>query len=99
MKSFLLIAAVCAAALGSMLSTTQALAGPLCPECFYPYRACIRAAVTPEDQLICEAVYDECRANYCEFTATANDALLPREREQATPVNTARIVDTRQSAR
>lgn len=99
MKSFSLAAAVCAAALGSMLSTTPASAGPLCPDCFYPYRACMRAATTPEDQLICEALYDECRANYCEFTSSANDALLPREREQATPVDTARIADTRQSAR
>ncbi|MGJ7903713.1 hypothetical protein [Lysobacter sp. 1R34A] len=98
MKSFSL-AAVCAAALGGMLSTTQALAAPPCPECFYPYRACIRAAVTPEEQLACEVEYNDCRASFCEFTAAADDALRPREREQATPVDTARIVETRQSAR
>lgn len=99
MKSPLLVAAVCAASLGSLLSMTQASAAPPCPECFYPYRACIRNAVTPEQQLACEVEYDDCRATYCEITATANDALLPRERERATPVETARIVDTRQSAR
>ncbi|ALN64020.1 hypothetical protein GLA29479_3166 [Lysobacter antibioticus] len=99
MKSPLLAAAVCATALGSLLSMTQALAAPPCPECFYPYRACIRSAVTAEQQLACELEYDDCRATYCEFTATANDALLPRERDLASPVEAARIVDTRQGAR
>ena len=99
MKPPLLVAAVCAAALGSLLSMTQALAAPPCPECFYPYRACIRSAVTPEQQLACELEYNDCRATYCEITAAASDALLPRERHQATPVRAARIVDTRQSAR
>lgn len=99
MKSPLLVAAVCAAALGSLFSMTRASAAPPCPECFYPYRACIRNAVTPEQQLACEIEYDDCRASFCEFTAGADDALLPRERDQATPVKPLPIVDTGQSAR
>jgi len=99
MKSPLLVAAVCAAALGSPLSMTRASAAPPCPECFYPYRACIRGAITPEQQLACEVEYADCRASFCEFTAGAGDALLPRERDQATPAKPSPIVDTRRSAR
>ncbi len=65
MKSPLLFATVAAAALGAMLALPQARSAPPCPECYWPYRACLRSAATPEQQTACADQYDQCLASMC----------------------------------
>ncbi|MEI2455987.1 hypothetical protein ABU614_21550 [Lysobacter firmicutimachus] len=57
--------AVCALVFGGAFSIATTQAAPPCPECYYPYRACMRAATTTAEQQACQAEYHECVGMFC----------------------------------
>ncbi|MBX9403884.1 hypothetical protein K4L06_21500 [Lysobacter sp. BMK333-48F3] len=57
--------AVCALVFGGAFSIATTQAAPPCPDCYYPYRACMRSATTPAEQQACSDEYQECYAMFC----------------------------------
>jgi len=66
-----------------------ASAAPPCPECFYPYRACFRAATTPAEQQACEDEYTQCLQTFCPDPFLTR--LMPADRKDS-PRLVSRVV-------
>lgn len=67
------------------LAPLPAAAAPPCPECYYPWRYCVRNATTPAEQQACDDEYAECLAIFCPnpFLTT----LIPSDRSRTIAVS------------
>lgn len=57
--------AVGALVFGGAFSIATPQAAPPCPECYYPYRACMREAANADEEAACRAEYHECLDIFC----------------------------------